>query len=258
MKSTIPEERRRLLLEAIDIEDVLRTSEFAIKLRVSEMTVRRDIHELDREQRVRKIRGGAMKRYKSVKAEEKLARGEELTSTLAMAAADIVEPSMVVGVQAGRVAAALLRSPAGIQRITIVTNSVSAAKAAGSPPDNAESQHQRCFLTPGTRQGTDAIVGPMAVAMLTAIHTDIAFLSVSGPAPKVGFASETLEQVQISEAFAANTKKSVVIFDQNSGEQIDAFRVGGFAHADVIVRPALVSDQARDLCNEFADSIIEA
>jgi DNA-binding GntR family transcriptional regulator len=72
-----------------------------------------------------------------------------------------------------------------------------------------------------------------------------------------GFPSETLEQVQISEAFAANTKKSVVIFDPNSGGQIDAFRVGGFAHADVIVRPALVGDQARDLCNQFADSIIE-
>ena len=62
------EERQALLLETLHREGKLLASEWSERLKVSEDTVRRDLRELARNQKLQRVHGGALPRSTSVPA----------------------------------------------------------------------------------------------------------------------------------------------------------------------------------------------
>jgi DeoR/GlpR family transcriptional regulator of sugar metabolism len=255
MKSIIPAQRRQLILEAIVEADSVKTRELAFRLRVSEMTVRRDIDELDRDHLIRKTRGGATSHITASRSRDVFSTDDILDETVAMAAAGLVKNSMIVGVQGGRDTGALIRALERVDDLTIITNSLGASEQEGRFEHRPTSPH--LLLTPGVRQGPDALVGPLTVSMLKTIRTDIAFIDVAGPRDGIGFTSTSLEQAQIVETFAANTHYSVVLADERHWAQFGQYRVPNFSRADMVVRSKSQSQYPHYEWNNFASSVVE-
>ena len=100
----LPAERRGVILKALNSGGAVRVADLAAELEVSEMTVRRDLDNLDAQELLLKVHGGAVARHNrgdephsSVKAGQQ--RAEK--AAIAAAAADTVEDGMTIAIGAG-------------------------------------------------------------------------------------------------------------------------------------------------------------
>ncbi|AFP40066.1 DeoR/GlpR family DNA-binding transcription regulator [Mycolicibacterium smegmatis] len=122
-------ERRRAILRALDEGGgAVRVADLASRLRVSEMTVRRDLDAMDADELLRKVHGGAVSRHhrgeepgSSVKAAQQ--RAEK--AAIAELAASTIDDGVTIALSAGTTTTELARRLRRRPSITVVTNSLS-------------------------------------------------------------------------------------------------------------------------------------
>lgn len=172
----------RIVTEVRD-RGAVRVADLVELLDVSEMTVRRDITELDRAGLVRRVHGGAV-------APDTLARptdepgfqaktswaAAEKESIAALAAQEIA-PGQAIALSAGTTTHLLAQRIAAepeLRPLTVVTNSLPVAETLHGVPA------VDVILTGGSRTPSDGLVGPVADAALATLRVDRLFLGVHG------------------------------------------------------------------------------
>ena len=216
----IPEERRRKLLAALRKSGALSVARASKLLRVSRMTVHRDLDLLAAEGLLRKVHGGAVTiaplpaRADSARpfteripanapAKEAIAR--HLAKLLAGARSLALDASSTVFC----LAAVLKPLPGGGP--FIVTNSV---------PLFQELQRRRAgfrvALTGGEPHArTGSLVGPLVLRSLEGLHFDVAVVSAAGVMMETGTVYEsTPEDAAVKQAFLARAGKTILAADK--------------------------------------------
>lgn len=225
-------ERHKLILDALRIAPAVRVTDLASAFNVSEMTVRRDIEQLAENRLLRKVHGGAS-RLGSPGAEEpefstKAGMHREAKRAIAAEALSLIEPGMTIALGAGSTVhqlALLLSdvgdisdisdvsnvgdSPARLGGLTIITNSLRAAEALDRP-----GIPHTVILTGGERTVCQALVGPLAVTAITALHADLCFLGAHGVHPR-GLSSPNLTEAQTNRAFVEACDRLIVLADHS-------------------------------------------
>jgi DeoR/GlpR family transcriptional regulator of sugar metabolism len=151
-------QRRATILGLVEDSGAVRVSELVEQLGVSDMTVRRDIEQLATEGLVERVHGGALA-VGGRSSEEpgftaKSALMQAQKNSIAMAAAQLVEPGAAIGISAGTTTYEFARAVRTVPDLTVVTNSVPVAQLlheSGAPG-------QTVVLTGGIRTPSDALV----------------------------------------------------------------------------------------------------
>jgi DeoR family transcriptional regulator, fructose operon transcriptional repressor len=222
------EARRAALLSALEREEVIRLADAARDLGVSQMTIRRDLKELEEEGRLRRIRGGAMtvlrpqpfaaRRAVSMRAKEAIA--EKARGFVPRHGAIAMDASSTVGTLAMKLGPA-----AGL---TVVTNSyptyLSLRTAVGVRP----------VLVGGeTEEITESFVGPIAVRAVESLRYSRFFASASALHPELGGSEVSLQEAEVKRAFQRLSRELVLCVDSSKlGQQGVA---AGFALESVTV-----------------------
>ena len=220
--------RWNALLELLAESGRVSVEDAADRLDVSQATIRRDFDQLAQQQMITRTRGGAVAngvsydlplRYKSAKhSAEKQRIGE--------AAARLVEPGMVVGLNGGttmtEVARALAVRPdlntrgEGAQ-LTIVTNALNIAN------ELLVRSRMKIVVAGGVvRPQSFELVGPLGGALLT---LDIVLLGVDALDVELGAAAHHEGEAARNSLMVARAKKVVVIADSS--------KLGGHAFARI-------------------------
>jgi DeoR/GlpR family transcriptional regulator of sugar metabolism len=216
-----------------------RVAELAACLDVSEMTVRRDLGELARTGRVRKVHGGAVSVERPSSDEpsfvEKRQRNTDEKSRIAVTAAALVVPGTALGIGAGTTAAAFAASIASVPGITVVTNSLAVSEAL----HGSAAADQTVLLTGGLRTPSDALVGPVAQAALRGLYLDQVFLGTHGLDLGRGLTTPNLLEADTNRAFVAAARSLVVLADQSKWGAVGLAAFADLADVDVLVTEAI-------------------
>lgn len=211
-------ERLGALLELIVERDQVHVQEVVAELGISAATARRDLDVLADQQLVVRTRGGAaaLPGTGELPLRYKAARGGEQKARIAAAAAAMVAPGQVVGLNGGttttEVARELalsdvLRSHAG-SPTTLVTNAVNIAA------ELAVRTHLRVVLTGGVvRPLSYELTGPLADLLLGQVSLDVVFLGVNAFDAERGAGSHDESEAAIGAALAARARRVVVVAD---------------------------------------------
>jgi DeoR family transcriptional regulator of aga operon len=170
-----------LLAEAgsIDVEDAAKL------VQVSAATIRRDLDHLAGQQLLTRTRGGAVAHNVSYDLPLRYKPGRYTSSKqrIGAAAAALVQPGMVVGLNGGttttELARALVTRPdlqnGADPAITVVTNALNIAN------EMAVRRNVKIVLTGGVaRPQSFELFGPLAERVLADVHLDLTFLGVEG------------------------------------------------------------------------------
>lgn len=206
------DERRRRILEEVRRRGSVSVTALAKQLSVSGMTIRRDLETLAEEGVLDKVHGGATLR-RGASAEE---LDFELTSerhlaekeAIAAAALELIEPGMSVGISAGSTTWTFARYLAGIDDLTVVTNSLRVAEEFRRIDPG-----RTVVLTGGVRTPSDALVGPVAERSLQTLHCDVVFLGVHGVDAEAGLTTPNLAEAATNRALVASGGGLVVLAD---------------------------------------------
>ena len=176
--------RWSIMLDRLATTGRLGVGEAAELLSVSEATIRRDFSELAKRQLVARNHGGVVAtsvayelpyRYRSSLADDDRTR-------VADAAAGLVEPGQVIGLNGGTTTTATARAITGREdlaadggEITLVTNALNIATEAVLRP------HVQCVSLGGVaRPESYEVTGPLATLVLQQLWLDVAFVGVNG------------------------------------------------------------------------------
>ncbi|MBR7744570.1 DeoR/GlpR transcriptional regulator [Phycicoccus sp. BSK3Z-2] len=240
-------QRQALIVAALDRDGVVRVSDLAEELGVSDMTVRRDLTTLQDEGMLVKVHGGARVMNQLSTAEPSFAvksrRSLPQKEAIAAAAADLVRPGDAIAISAGTTTLALARHLTQVPYLTVVTNSVWVANVLAD--DGHEST--TVLLTGGQRTPSHALVGPLAVAALRSFHLDRCFLGVHGIHPEKGFTTPNLLEAETNRTMIAAAGGLVVVTDSSKWDVVGLSSMATLEQAETVVTDSGLPGEAREV-----------
>ncbi|MDG2025955.1 MAG: DeoR/GlpR family DNA-binding transcription regulator [Acidimicrobiales bacterium] len=185
----------------------VRIVEAADTLGVSEMTIRRDLTEMEERGSARRVRGGARAVGPQPFA-ERHGVAARAKSRIAAKLAGLVPDHGVVGFDASSTIMRLASKLAPARDLTILTNG----------PDTFDALRDTVGTVPELTGGrldvrTGSLVGPIACRSASQLLVDVFFASAAAIDPASGSLEATLEEAEVKRCIAANAGRVVLAVD---------------------------------------------
>jgi DeoR/GlpR family transcriptional regulator of sugar metabolism len=230
-----PEERQDAILALLSERPRVAVSELAALFSTSEDSIRRDLRQLEKDGRVRRVHGAVLPA--AVAPPPFPARGGtnvEAKSRIAAAASPFLTDGMTVLVDGGTTTLAVVRAIPPDRRLTVVTPSLPAAEALADYP----------FVTVVVVGGVlDApsrtTVGAAAVAALRAVRADLCLLGLCSIDPTAGITATGYEEAEVKRAMTESAAAVLAVATSDKLGFSSPFHV-----APAAVAGRLVTDSA--------------
>ncbi|WP_134500273.1 DeoR/GlpR family DNA-binding transcription regulator [Microvirga pakistanensis] len=233
--------RRDKIAKAVQRTGYMSVSSIASELGVSDMTIRRDLLDLEKRGLLIRTHGGAVApsdaSQEAFDAEEpsfdhRRSRNADAKASIAAAAAGLISPNETIGLDVGSSTLALAEKIADRSDLRIVTNNLRAALRLGSGGNAV-------YVIGGLVRGPEmSAIGPSAVEQLRHFGLDCAFIGVSGLSPS-GLYDYSPEDTQVKLALMNCAERIVVLCDSSKFERRSLARI-----CDLSAIDALVTDRA--------------
>ena len=222
-------ERKQLILEELQEHHVVSLEKLVSLLETSESTVRRDLDELEAENKLRRIHGGAelphsLQQEESI--QEKSVKNLQEKKLLAQKAASLIKEQDVIFIDAGTTTAFLIKELSN-KDITVVTNSIQHAVQL------VEKQIPTVMVGGSVKMTTDASIGGVALNQINQLHFDRAFIGMNGVDENY-YTTPDMEEGAIKRAIIDNAKQTYVLVDASKVGQTCFAKVAPLKRAIVI------------------------
>ncbi|SDE02644.1 DeoR family transcriptional regulator, glycerol-3-phosphate regulon repressor [Paracoccus isoporae] len=231
--------RRKEIMSALERNGHVTIVDIAEQLRVSDMTVRRDLELLAEDNLLVRTHGGAhlpeifqerpLERHEPSAASRASVHREE-KQKIARTARRYIEPHMTIALDIGTT----------MQELTALIDDVSVRVVSTSlrvQQDLAERQ-MTIFVPPGKLGGPEpSISGAQTIAYLQNFHFDAVFLGVAGITLDGSF-DYSIEDAEIKKALIQRSSRRILLADSSKFGAVSAVRVTGFDVIDVLVTDA--------------------
>ena len=228
------EQRQQTILEEMERAGSVSVAALSRRLKVSDMTVRRDLEELSARNLLRKVHGGAVPVPKAA-AEPHFVQKQKLNRvekrTIARAALGFINYGDTVAFSAGtttwQIAEALKRDRGSL---TFITNSTNIALTL------QENGWEQIVLSGGMfRTPSDALVGPFADCTLRTLNADVLFLGVHGVHPEAGLTTPNAAEAETNGCLIEASQSVVVVADHSKLGVVALAKIAPLSRVDVLV-----------------------
>ncbi len=224
------QQRRRVILEWLENSNEVRLNHAAEHFGVSEMTVRRDLADLEVEGYVRRVRGGAMKITGPRRYAVRSAQHREAKEVIAAKAVTLLPDAGGVALDASSTSGLLAQALEPATGLLLATNSYTTFRAL------PRAEGQSAILIGGELDElTDSFVGPVACSCASSFGYKTFFMGASGVDVESGMMDVSLAEVQVKQEFARAADRVVVLADSSKLSRRDAVRCLGWGEVDVLV-----------------------
>ncbi len=229
-------ERQRKIVELINAKGAVRIGELTKAFDVSVETVRRDLLELEKQNCLRRVHGGALRIPRSgeyADRKERSGKNREKKAELAQYAAELVSESDILMVDCGSTAVEFAEMLGErFERLTVITNSLDVFDAL------KKKESYELYLCSGFYMGREnAFYGPWVLETLERFHADKAFIFPSAVSIQYGIMDYDRELCTVQKKMMEQAGETVFLADS------DKFEKSGFLKiADVKQDCVLVTD----------------
>ena len=221
-------ERKQLILEELNQHHVVSLEKLVSLLETSESTVRRDLDELEAENKLRRVHGGAELPHSLQEEEtiqEKSVKNLQEKKLLAQKAASLIKEQDVIFIDAATTA--FLIHELVNKNVTVVTNSIHHAAQL------VEKQIPTVMVGGSVKMATDASIGGVALNQINQLHFDRAFIGMNGVDDGY-YTTPDMEEGAVKRAILENAKQTYVLVDSSKIGQTCFAKVAPLKRAIVI------------------------
>lgn len=222
-------ERKQLILEELNQHHVVSLEKLVSLLETSESTVRRDLDELEAENKLRRVHGGAELPHSLQEEEtiqEKSVKNLQEKKLIAQRASSLIKEKDVIFVDAGSTTAFLIKELEQ-KDITVVTNSIHHAVQL------VDKQIPTVIIGGGVKMTTNASIGGVALNQINQLHFDRAFIGMNG-VDEGYYTTPDMEEGAVKRAILENAKQTYVLADSSKVGQSCFAKVAPIKRAIVI------------------------
>jgi DeoR family fructose operon transcriptional repressor len=203
------EDRLQWLSQQLEVTGAVTITSAATALAVSEMTIRRDLVELEGRGVARRVRGGA-RVVGPISFSERHDTAKRAKTRIAAKLSELVPAAGVVAFDASSTVMRLTSSLGGARDLTVLTNGPDTFAALQDLPG------VEALLTGGRRERrTGSLVGPLACRTAQQIAVKTFFASASGLDVAMGAQELTLDEADVKRAIADGADEVVLAVDSS-------------------------------------------
>lgn len=213
----LKKERLGLILREVNVHNKVILSDLSQRLKVSEDTIRRDLQELAEEDKLIKVRGGALsKSYQAYSYREHEIYAFAEKTLIARKAVQLLKDDMLVLISGGSTNLEVARLLPESLRLTFATVSLSTALQL------MEHQSSETFFLGGNLSKSAKIsVGGEVIQQLSDIRPDVCLLGVNGIDSREGLTELDMDIVTVKRAMISSARK---VYALAISEKLDSVR----------------------------------
>ena len=203
-------ERQKEILELLHQKGSVSVSELSKTLFVTEMTIRRDLSELEKGGFLRRYRGGAVLKINAgeMPITERMLLDKDEKEALALMCFEYLRDDMTVFIDSSSTCQYLLPHLSRLKKLTVITNSVTALLSCGS-------LHLPAILIGGEYYEQDmCTVGSLAEQYVSGLNVDIAFFTTAAISEDGVISDFDLRQTMIRKLIMQNSRQNVFLFER--------------------------------------------
>jgi DeoR family fructose operon transcriptional repressor len=237
----------------LDNEASVLVGDLSRLFQVSEVTIRKDLRELEESGMLKRMHGGAVNIATATFEPTMVEKEEEYRSektAIARAALELLGSDNAILLDAGTTTfqlACLLKTRK--ERLTVVTNAINiAAELAGV-------ESVDLIITGGNlRQRTLSLVGPIAEKTLGGLSVDKAFISTNGLDLEHGLTTPNIYEAEIKRMMIKSARQVILMADHSKFGQVLLSSICSLAEIDCVITDAGTPE---DYLAKLRDSGIE-
>lgn len=225
-------ERKRAILDLLDVEGKIKVIELSEKFDVSEPTIRRDIKELDEKGLLIRTHGGAIaleEREAEPSFYEKQDKFYKEKEAIGILGASFVKEGDTILLDSGTTTLQIAKH-LDAKSITVVTNSLDIAYELEKKKDI------KVVITGGVmRWNTRAMVGPVADETLSKFHVDIAFIGTNYISIEGGLTTHNMMEANTKSNMIRIANRVFVVCDHTKFDKTTFCRIAALSDLDGII-----------------------
>ena len=236
----LPEMRHAAILDALRSSGAVLVAEIAAQLQVSDMTVRRDLVELERAGRLIRTHGGAVSATGSPTVamdneepsfDARLRRQHEAKERIAAEAATLSMAHRTIALDVGTTTYLVANHLRERAHTKVFTNSVRVAALLGT------SQAEVYLVGGRVRRDELSVGGAEAVAQFDKLWFDICFVGLSGITEN-GLFDYSFEDVDLKQVYLRRSGLKVALCDSSKFQRMSLVHVAPLTEIDVLITDA--------------------
>jgi DeoR family transcriptional regulator, aga operon transcriptional repressor len=241
-------ERHQLILNRLKTKGHVTVNELSDELKVSAVTIRKDLKLLEERKLLFKSHGSATPQNpytpdRHVNEKEGLQVDEK--QRIARKAASLIEPFDSIILASGTTINELSRQITQIKGLTIISSSLTASG------NLARNEDMEIIQLGGiVRKSSASVVGPQAEKMLEAFNSNKLFLGVDGIDPEYGLTTTHALEASLNQAMIRAAHKVIVLADSTKFGRRGFGRICGLEEIDMIITDTGAPDHLVAQCRE--------
>ncbi|MCD9020961.1 DeoR/GlpR family DNA-binding transcription regulator [Cohnella silvisoli] len=223
--------REKEIINHLNKSSPLSVEQLAVLLAVSEVTVRRDLVELEQKGLIVRKRGGASLPGLGIEPmyNQRMKQNSDLKQTIAAYAADQVSEGDVIALDVGTTVAEFAKELLKKKNLTVFTFSIQVAALL------AQSNHNVYLLGGNLRKTEMSMVGSITRDTIMKFHFDRYYLGLAGVSKENGPTDFNLEEVEIKRAIIERSKQVVALVDKTKFGVTSLVKVCEFEEIDEMI-----------------------
>ncbi|MEM8531439.1 MAG: DeoR/GlpR family DNA-binding transcription regulator [Chloroflexota bacterium] len=227
-------DRRTQIVESVRQQGVVRVQELADRFQVSEVTIRSDLAQLEKDGFVVRDRGGAVLNHQNnsilIAFEQRTELHREEKRRIGEAASQFVAEGDTIILDAGTTTVEMVKHLTSLDALTIVTNALNVATEMGNLP------HAQVLLLGGAMNyKTFSTLGPLVEQNLNDLMVQKVFLAAESIDNEVGPTDTSMEIAQVKRAMVRAARKVILLADSNKWKRTGFIKVVPFDAIHTIV-----------------------
>lgn len=236
--SLIGEERKQIILNMLHDQGKVRTPELVKALQVSSETVRRHLEELEHEQKLKRVYGGAVK-TDAMQAEPPLLQREELNleekQRIGRKAVELVQDHDIIFLDDGTTSLHMMEHLLHKKRLTVLTVSVLALNLLIDYKNKGRFDGEILFVGGRINANHSRVSGALAQQFAESIHVDKAFLVADGLHVTGGVTSYDDERGMLARIFLKHSRQAIVLSDHSKLGSIQFHKIADLEEVDIVI-----------------------
>lgn len=242
----LPAQRQARIVQRLQEDGFVEITALSAALDADPSTIRRDLRELEQRGLARRTRGGALSGpasgEKDIPYEVKRIENMPAKQAIGRYAAAMIRDSDAVLLDSGSTTFQIAQTLRKRDNISVVTNDLNVAMCLANSPGI------RLVVTGGILlESVYTLVGPQAVAGLSGLHVDRAFLGADAIHHDAGITNVTFVEVDVKRAMIAAAREVVVVADSSKFDHHALATVAPLKDVDLIITDDGLDPAIREL-----------
>ena len=234
----LKKERQALILHNVNLHNRILVGDLSEEIKVSEDTIRRDLHELSEDGKLIKVHGGALSKSFHNSFNSSSVYAMDSKKMIAQKAVKLIKDGMFVLTSGGTTIIEMAKALPENLHATFITGSVPAAFEYMHHPNI-----EIILIGDKLSKSSQITVGGEAISKIKQIRADICFLGINALHIEHGLTDNDWEVVQVKKAMMESSQKTVVLTISEKVNTTQRIRICDTKALDVLITELPADDE---------------